>query len=220
MVEEVAEQTEMTVTLKHDYYRDGYYRAVLAFILILIAFFSMVAVSIWLAVTKTPPTTFITDEDWRVLQPIPLSVPYPPQPDLMQWITDALPKAFTVDFVNYPQQIAAAMPAFTPNGWKKFLEQANPYIAQSAIVSGQWFVNANPAGAPIIINQGLLQGSYGWWIQMPMNLSYSGAAKGDTVPLVVQVLVIRVPTLNDLQGVRIDNIILKKGTGDQIIATS
>lgn len=216
MVEEVAEQT--IVTLKHDYYRDGYYQAVLAFILICVAFCCMVAVSIWLAVTKAPPTTFITDEGWRVVRSIPLNESYPPQPDLIQWVTDVLPAALRVDFVNYPQELAAAMQAFTANGWKKFLEGANPYIAQSMIVPGQWFVNVSPAGAPTIVNQGLLQGSYAWKIQMPLNLSYSGAVKGDTVFLVAQVTVVRVPTLNDLQGIRIDDITLQKRNGDQNIA--
>ena len=43
-----------------------------------------------------------------------------------------------------------------------------------------------------------------WWVQMLININYSG---GYTQPLNLQVLIVRVPTLNNLYGVAIENII-------------
>ena len=43
---------------------------------------------------------------------------------------------------------------------------------------------------------------------MPVNVSYSSLEGGKTLSLVLQALVIRVPTLDNLYGVAIDNVIL------------
>ena len=68
-------------------------------------------------------------------------------------------------------------------------------------------------------NEDSLKGIYGWWIQMPVNLSYSSAEKGSTLPLVIQVLVVRVSTQNNLSGVAIENMKITKGSGDQVITS-
>jgi len=84
----------------------------------------------------------------------------------------------------------------------------NIFVAYNAIQSSKSFVNGSPGGAPFILNQGLLSGKYGWWVQMPVNVSYSSLEGGKTLSLVLQALVIRVPTLDNLYGVAIDNVIL------------
>jgi len=213
------EEQQITMRLTCDFYRDGFHQAVAALVLILIGIVCMLSVSIGLMISKPKPIMFVTDNDWRVVAPVPVTVSaYPPVPDLLQWVAQVLPLAFNVDFVNYQRELNAAENYFTPDGWKNFLQQANPYISQAVIITSQVFLTSNPAGAPIIIQEGPYQDTYGWWIQMPINLSYSGAEKGATIPLSLQVLVVRVPTLNDLNGIRINKIVINKGAGDQVIA--
>jgi intracellular multiplication protein IcmL len=94
---------------------------------------------------------------------------------------------------------------FTENGWKKFLVLLNDYAAYTAVTNAKLFVTSDPIGAPFILNQGLLNGKYSWWVQIPVNINYSN---GYAQALDLQVLVVRVPTLNNLYGVAIENMIV------------
>jgi hypothetical protein len=76
------------------------------------------------------------------------------------------------------------------------------------------FASSSPQRAPFILNQGLLLGRYGWWVQMPMTIKYIGNNLVPAQTLKLQVLVVRVPTLNNLSGVGIDNIIVDKNTNN------
>jgi intracellular multiplication protein IcmL len=147
---------------------------------------------------------------------VPLSVPYVSTPDLLQWTSDAVSTVFTLDFVNYEQELKSYTPYFTPDGWQKFLAQVNIFANFNTIQNQKLFLISGLAGAPYIIKQGLLQGVYGWWIQMPIKLSYSSAGGGNTQQLTVQALVVRVPTLNNLRGVAIENMIVTKAAADNI----
>ena len=78
------------------------------------------------------------------------------------------------------------------------------------------FVSGEPAGA-IITNEGLQSGRYVWLVQMPVDLSYAyaGSPRTQTQTLTLQLTVVRVPTLNNLTGVAIDNLEVLKNTEAQ-----
>jgi len=207
------------VSLRDDFYRDGYYKTLAAVGVLLVAIMLLVSTSLYLQLSKPDPVVFTTGDEFRTLLPVPVNKPYLSQADLIQWVSDALPKSFTLDFINYNQELRNASQYFTVNGWKNFSDQLKMYADYNATVAGKLFINAIPAGAPFIVNQGLLPGGiYGWLIQMPLNLNYSSINKGSAVPLVIQVLVVRIPTLNNLSGIAIEKITVTKGVGDQIIS--
>ncbi|MEO8401548.1 MAG: DotI/IcmL/TraM family protein [Gammaproteobacteria bacterium] len=205
------------IRLKDDFYRDGFYKALTAFAVLLSAIFLLIATSVYLYVTIPAPVVFSTGDEFRILPPVSVDQAYIKQPDLIQWVSNVLPSTFTLDFVNFTQELQTNSQYFTDNGWKNLLDQLKIYIDYATIVNGKLFVNGSAAGAPFILNQGILQGAYAWWIQMPINLRYSSADKISTIPIVIQALVVRVPTLNNLAGVAIDKIIITKGNADRVI---
>lgn len=212
-----AEEREV-VRLKSTFYRDGFYKILIALSTVLTAIVFLIGISIFIYMDKPKPVYFHTDNEWRILPPVPLDKPYLKVPDLVQWVSTALPSVFTYDFINYTKQLQNASQYFTPNGWQKFLEQINHYANYNEVLTSKMFISANPAGAPIILNQGLLEGRYAWWILMPINVNYIIPEKrNNTVPLEIRALVVRVPTLNNIDGVGIENIIISEGTADQII---
>ena len=146
----------------------------------------------------------------------PLNQVYLKTPDLIQWVSEVLPSVFTYDFVSYSKQLQDAGQYFTANGWKKFLDQVNVYANYDNIQTSKQFVSAGADGAPFVINQGLLNDRYAWWVQIPLNIRYITVNRSASQPLVVQVLVVRVSTLNNLYGVGIDNIVVTKGGGNQV----
>jgi intracellular multiplication protein IcmL len=212
----MAREESQVVRLKDDFYRDGFYKVIFSLLAIVVAIVFLIALSLYVHFTKPDPVNFSADNEWRVLPPVPLDQPYLSTSDLVQWISEVLPSAFTFDFVNYSKFLKNSAQYFTQNGWNKFLEQVNVYANFNTIQSSKLFVNSEASGAPFILSQGLLDGKYAWWVQMPINIQYINVEKMTLTPLVVQVLITRVPTLNNLYGVGIENIVVNKGGGDQL----
>lgn len=205
----MAEENLQVVRLKQDFYRDGLNKVIFALITIGAAIGLLIALTVYFYLTKPPPTTFSSDSEWRILSPVPLDQPYLPVADLVQWVGETVPQLFTFDFVNYARQYKNLEQYFTSKGWQTYLTAVNPYVHASRIQSQKLFVGASLSNAPIISNQGLLEGRYGWWVTMPITISYTSGNKTSTQDIALEVLVIRVSTLNNLYGVAIENFIVK-----------
>lgn len=196
------------IRLKDDFYRDGFRKVMLILGIIGTAIILLIATSVYLYVEKPSPVNFATDSEWRIVAPVPLDQPYLNTFDLLQWVSDTLPAVFNYDFVHYTNQLKNNAQYFTENGWEKFQDIINDYAAANTVENSKLFITAVPAGAPFVLNQGVLQGKYGWWVQMPLDINYSGIIRPYTQSITFQVLVLRVSTLNNLYGVEIENIII------------
>lgn len=207
--------SEQVVRLKSDFYRDGYRKIVLALSLIVASIILLVASSIYLYISIPPPVYFITDKEWRLVAPVPVEQPYLSSSDLLQWVGNVMMGAFCYDFVNYQNQIQANRKYFTDNGWLAFQGMLNNYASSDMVTVKKNFINGAPNGAPFIINEGLLDKRYAWWVQIPVKLNYTYASETVTTSkreITFQLLVLRIPTLNNFDGVAIDNIKLLTGT--------
>lgn len=201
--------------LQDDYYRDSFGKVVLIIVGIVFGIVLLALLSLYLYLDKPKPITFVVDNEWRVQPPVPLDQPYLSEPDLLQWASDVLPKAFNYDFNHYNDQLKFASQYFTADGWKIFLNQLNIYANYNTVQTNKLFINAKPAAAPYLLNKGLLSGRFGWWIQMPIVLKYAGLNPTPDKNLTLQLLVVRVSTLNNLMGVGIDNVLVVTGATNQ-----
>ncbi len=197
-------EEQQTIYLRKDFNRDGFRKVLLILGVFILIIFALIATSIYLFFDKPPPIQFSTDNEWRIVPPVPLNQPYLSQPDLIQWVSTVVPGLFNYDFINYKGQLQKNEHYFTENGWKTFLTFLKGYADYAAVTNAKLFINGVPTGAPFILNQGLLDGKYSWWVQMPININYSG---GYVQALDLQVLVVRMSTLNNLYGVSIDNVV-------------
>lgn len=204
------------VRLRDDFYRDGFNKVLVALATILAAIGFLIAIILYLYFSEPAPLHFSTDREWRILPPVPLDQPYLNTPDLIQWVSETLPAVLTYDFVNYSTELKDKEQYFTPNGWKKYTDLINIYANYNTIQTSKMFVNSFADGAPFIINQGVLEGKYAWWVQMPINVHYITVDKSNGQPLLIRALVVRVSTLNNLSGVAIENILVSRGGGDQV----
>ncbi len=209
---------EVSVRIREAFYRDSFGKVILIMISFLVAIGLLVSVSVYLYLNKPKPVTFLISDEWRVQPAIPLDQPYLSDSDVLQWVNDAIRNAFIYDFYQYNDQLKKATQFFTPDGWKVFLNQLNIYVNYNNVQSYKMFVNAAPTGAPYILNKGLLSGRYAWWVQMPINITYVNGQPPNRA-LTLQILVVRVSTLNNLSGVGIDNVIVAKGAINQLTGT-
>ena len=202
------EETE-TLGLRDEFYRDSIGK--LAFILMsmLFSIFIIFCLCLYLYLNKPAPIVFPVDAEMRVMKPVPLNKPYLSTPDMLQWVADVFPQSFTLDFNHYNDQLKAYSQYFTADGWTAFLNQLNIYANYNNVQAYKLFITATPSSAPYILREGVLpdSGKYGWWVQMPVTINYDGYKPPSSVTLTFQMLVVRVPTLNNLTGVGIDNVI-------------
>lgn len=215
----MAENELELIRLRNDFYRDGFKKITFALFTITGAVALAIIVSFYLLTSHPAPVNFAVGNDWRLLPDVPTDRPYLKEADLVQWVSRVVQNLFTYDFADYTDELNSQQQYFTANGWKLYNTQLNTYANASDIAAGKLFVTGSPAGAPIIFNQGLVSDVYTWEIHMPINIRYDSLTGHNTVPLVLQIWVVRTSTLNDLAGVKIDNIVITKGQGDQIIAT-
>lgn len=196
------------IRLRNDFYRDGFTKVLLALGIVSVAIILLIAASIYLVVAKPSPVAFSTDNEWRVVPPVPLDQPYLSTADLTQWVSLTLPNVFNYDFLHYMAKYKDNQQYFTQNGFNKYIGILNLYAPYNLVSQKKLFVSAAPDGAPFIVNQGLIGGRYSWWLQMPLVIHFGGLERGYSQNVTLQVLVVREPTLNNLSGVVIDNMVI------------
>ncbi len=200
------------VQLKDDFYRDGFRVVMLSFAMVVATIALLIIISLYFFFHQVLPINFPVYQDWRVQAEVPVNQPYLRVADLLQWVSQAVPALLTIDFINYDQELKKVAPYFTSNGWAKFMALTNTYLNHDDILKNKIFVQAQPSGAPVILNQGAVDGKYAWWVQIPIDVRYSGIEGNNRMTtFLIQVLVIRESTLDNLDGVVIDNLIAKQG---------
>jgi intracellular multiplication protein IcmL len=204
----MAEDGLNVVVLENNYYRDRFGKVIFVICLILVAILFLVAIAIYNYINKPPPVTFHVAEEWRVMAPVPKDQPYLTNPEVLQWVSIVIPAAFNVDFLQLDAQVAKNKQYFTDNGYQVYLNQLNNYVDRTMLQSDKMFVHSKPTSAPLIVDKGVLIDRYAWKVQMPINISYAGTKKIPEVNLMLQVLVVRTDTSNNLTGILIDNIIV------------
>lgn len=205
----MADSELKVVVLEEKYDQDSVAKLVLITTAVTIAVGILIATAGYLYFHQPQPKTFKAVEEWRVRPPVSEEIPYLSRPDLLQWTAEVVRHLFVLDFYRYNDQLKKLMPYFTDDGWKVFLNQLNNYASPDTVKANKFFVNGAPTGAPTVLTEGLLTGSYAWWVQIPIDINYAYAG-GDKVPfkqsLTLQLLVTRVSTLNNLSGVAIANV--------------
>lgn len=210
----MADEDLGVVEIQDNFYRDSFNKVVICIILTCIAIGLMIAIAIYLHYTKPIPTTFFVEKEWRVQPVVPVDQPYLAEPSMLQWVGEFLPKAFVFDFNHYNEQLEEAQQYFTANGWKVFLNHLNNYVSYNNVTTNKLFVTGRAGGAPSVIKEGLYPGGrYGWWVGMPVIIDFASYTQSNSRTLTIQVAVVRVSTLNNLNGVAIDNVIVTNATG-------
>src|SRR5437667_1540431 len=116
----MAEEELQVIRLRNSFYRDGFHKSVLALSLVILSILLLIAISIYIHFNKPKPVTFQSDNEWRVLAPVPVNVPYLQTQDLLQWVSEVLPASFNYDFIHYGIQQKNTQDHFTTNGWQAY----------------------------------------------------------------------------------------------------
>ena len=194
-----------SVVIRNDFYKDGYRSilklAVFQSIIILLLIAAMFFV---IYVNQPENRYFATTEDGRLVPMTSLDEPNLSTPALMSWVAQSATEVMTFGFNDYRRRLQEASRNFTRKGWESFTQALQRSRIIEMVENNQQVTTSAPAGAPVLQSEGLVNGRYQWQIQLPMIISYQSGAKTRSDNLMINITVVRVPRLENPNGVGIE----------------
>ena len=193
------------VAVRNNYYRDGYRILKLATVIQGLIALVMGLVILYLINTQDVKYVyFATTEDGRLVKMSALSEPNLSAPALMSWSAQAVSQTMTFGFHDYKKRLQESSRFFTRAGWGKFTEALEKSGIMDGVESNQQVVTAAPKRAPIIVREGMSNGRYEWYVEIPMSITYKAGAKVRAESPLVRLKIVRVPKLENPHGVGIE----------------
>jgi intracellular multiplication protein IcmL len=199
----MADDAVELVRLRNNFYRDNYRRVVGILLLLLVVDLSLVGIIFYQVVNRPDPVYFATSTDGRITPLYPLSQPMIAPAELLQWASRAAVAANTYNFVNYREALQNLQNEFTPDGWKWFEQALQSSRTLETVIAKKLVVSAVPTGTPVILEQGVVNGRYAWKVQQPMLVTYQSPNEQTQQPMVVTMIISRVPTVDMPKGIAV-----------------
>lgn len=196
------------VQLRHNFYYDGHKKLIMSIMACLGIIALLVFAFIYQILNPPAPKYFAVNTDGRLIKLPPLNEPNMTHPALLQWANMAAIAAYTYSFINYRQELQAASAYFTAEGWQNFITALKDSGNLDAVISKKLIVSAVAEGAPVIVQEGELNGRYTWRVQMPMLITYQSASQKSDQRVLVTMLITRVSPLNSVRGIGIAQFIV------------
>lgn len=192
------------VLMRNDFYRDSYKKALLALLFVLSVDVMLIVSIVYLYFNPPKPQYFPVSRTYQMIKWHPLSDPIFDNNYVLQWLSRSLEDSFSLDFIHWRHQLQRASDNFTANGWNWFLEAFKQSGNLKSIVDLKMVSNVTITGAPEVLYQGVLSGTYIWKVEIPLMISYTNMKRTITQPLKVIVIVSRVPVATNPQRIAIN----------------
>lgn len=209
----MAEDALTVVTLRNKFYKDSQRKVILALLIALIVNIVLASMLVYILTHPPAPKYFATSINGRITPLFPLNEPNQSDSAVLQWANQAAIAAFTYNFVNYRDELQASSGFFTAEGWDQFLSALQQSNNLDAVKTKKLIVSAVATRAPIILQKGVLNGSYSWRVQMPILVTYQSASEFTQQNNVVTMLITRVSTLNSPRGIGISQFVVGPASG-------
>ncbi len=190
----------------HAFYINHYRTVLIFFCVLIVLILSAVGVLLYQTTHKPLPVFYAKNTAGETMLLEPFEEPNQLPDTILRFASKAATIAYTFDFVNYNAQLSQARPYFTQAGWSDF--QASISGLVGTIVKNQLFVSGVVVGDPVISNQGELPDvGYAWRVQIPFLVTYQSANITTKRRYLVIVSIVKVPTIENPQGIGIDQFV-------------
>jgi intracellular multiplication protein IcmL len=195
----------MTVVTRNAFYRDGFRNLIKIAILEAVVIVGLIlTLIVYINNSQAQDRYFATTADGRIMQLVPLDQPNLSTAALMSWVASAATEVMTFGYHDYQRRLQQSSRHFTRNGWESFSNALQRVRIIDSVTSLQQVVTAAPLSAPILKQQGVLNGRYRWIIQMPLQVTYRSGSQTRTDNLELNLVVERVSSLENPNGVGIE----------------
>ena len=191
--------------IRNEFYRDGYRSILKLAVFQSLIILGLIAAMFFVIQVHQPENRyFATTEDGRLIPMVALTEPNLSNPALMSWVAQSTTEVMTFGFADYRRRLQEASRNFTRRGWESFTQALQRSRIIESVEQNQQVITAAPAGAPILEQEGVVNGRYQWVVQIPMVLSYQAGSKTRRDNLLITLVVVRVPRLESPNGVGIE----------------
>lgn len=164
---------------------------------------------VWITDLRTPPPTYLATTPKGVSGQLPLmNEPVYSASKVQDWTVAALKDTFSFNFVNINDELRKSQAYFTPDGWDAFYTAMQHSNVMANVTRDRLEVFLTPLGEARII--GICQSEkclYKWWrVEVPVIITYSGAAPPQARKQLITVLVMRQPTTDNPNGLGISQL--------------
>jgi len=197
------------VVKRNDFYRNNY-RKVLGLLLLNILVIGALSYFIYYIQSNEPgPFYFAVSDKGKIISDYPINSPgrYRDTSKLLAWAEDAATNAFTINFIQYRQQIQTAQEYFTNYGYKQFqgaLESSN--ILNTILDQNLYLIPIITAPATLE-GQGDSSQGWGWRVKVPMLLVFQNSSESLTQPIDLTLTILRRSSLQTKYGLGIVQVI-------------
>lgn len=203
--EQVAGGPLMTVVVRNEFYRDGFRNmmkiaAAEAAIIVLL----LLTLVSYMNQSKAQDHFFATTADGRIMQLVPLEKANMGTAALLSWASQAGTEVMTFGFHDYQRRLQYSSRHFTRHGWETFANALQKSRLIESVEASQQVVSAAPRSAPTLMQEGIFGGKYRWVIELPLTVRYQSGTSTRIENLNVRMVIDRVPSLENPNGVGIE----------------
>jgi intracellular multiplication protein IcmL len=143
----------------------------------------------------------------------PLSEPAISDQALLNWTSQAVTSALSLDFLHWRQKLMETRKNFDSKGFESFVRSLEAEGHLKKIQSERLVLSCVTAEAPVIISSAIVNGKMSWKLEMPVIISYqSSTGVNATQRLLAELLLERTETYRNPRGVVIKQLVLSKNT--------
>jgi intracellular multiplication protein IcmL len=194
-----------TVLSRNAFYRDGY-RMLLRISVLqgLIIILLITAIIGMLLTVETRLVYFATTSDGRIISIVPLNEPFRAPAEVIAWAAKTSKSVLTFDYRDYRRRLQEAAVNFTPTGWESFTKALKESRILEAVEARKLVISLNIDGAPEIKNSFSHDGIYTWYLTFPITINFDGNDPPAPIQAKLILQVVRVSTLQNPEGLSIE----------------
>ena len=159
---------------------------------------------------QAPTRYFATNAAGGVTPMIPTTESYLKDNQVLVFASLAALSSTSFDFVNYQRELNQAGEFFTQAGFASFEEALRDTGGLEQVIQEKNSTFGFLVGKPVIINQGIVNGTYTWQVEIPLGVEVDNA--NDTITnrrYSLKMDIIRVPTNENLKGIAVSRYTLR-----------
>lgn len=193
------------------WYRLQYQRVMKLALYLVVALCVSLSVIAFLILTRPAPRYFAATPDLKLAPLIPLDQPVLTQQGLLNWASETVTNALSLDFLEWRNKLSRVREHFDEAAFPSFLASLTSSGVLDMVREKRLSVSAVISRAPVVVASGLVDGKMTWKIEFPLVVSYeSSQGVESTQKLMATVLVRRASTVATPRGVVIQQVVLKR----------
>lgn len=161
----------------------------------------------WFAVH--PDRQYFAADNGRIFPLIPMSAPYRKTADVIQYAKDTMNRSFTMDFVNWRQDLEDVRGCYTRDGFKSLIASLDASGVLATVRDRRMNMSIT-AGTGVLTKEGVEDGHYVWYVEMPIEVKLTGqTSELPAQRFLATVRVERISTLDNIGGIAVGQVVTR-----------